>query len=125
MPTAYTQMRLSSGANGATAARAKMMTAFHSTGTKAVGVNRPSACSTPLTMPVSPSSGTMGNMSCANQTTSSCSDASKPGANRGIIHGEMTMATSVMADSPSVMTLARAPTSLWASRFLPSSCNWV
>ena len=118
-------MRLSGGANGANTPSATMITAFHSTGTNAVGVNLPSACRTPETMPVSPRRGTIGNISCASHTTSSCSDASSPGANRGIIHGEMKIASTVMAPRPRVTTLARAPTRRWASLFRPCSCNCV
>ena len=68
MPMAYTQMRSSSGRNGVAMSSDARMTAFHSTGTNAVGVNRPSACSTAATIPVSPSSGTMGNIHCDRPT---------------------------------------------------------
>ena len=61
---AYTQMRSSDATNGLMPTRHSRITAFHSTGTNAVGVNRPSACSTAATIPVSPSSGTMGNITC-------------------------------------------------------------
>src|SRR5262245_23735538 len=118
-------MRSSSGTSGTATTRPTMITTFQSTGTKAVAPNSPWACSTAATRPVRPSSTTIGNMIWASWTVSSTSSSDRPGANRGITQGAVTIAISVTRPRTMLMRPISPPTRRWASLWRPCSSSSV
>ena len=98
-----------------------MITTFHTTGAIAGIVNSSKACRIPTRSPVSPSSSTTGNSTCASPTVSALSAAEKElPVNRGMITPAKAISSAVIPPSPIRMIQNRLEASRKASRFRPS-----
>ena len=102
-----------------------MITRFHATGASAGIEKRSNVLSIPTVTPLSASRRTSGNITCDRPTMSDSSSgwSSKPGANRGMIHGASRMNSSVTPPRTTVISESSALATLNASFLRPFSSS--